>query len=50
MEIVVIGGGISGLATAFAIEQEAKHRGVDVTVRLFEAQERLGGKNRHART
>ena len=44
MEIVIIGGGISGLSTAFAIEQEAKRRNVDVTVRLFEAQERLGGK------
>jgi protoporphyrinogen/coproporphyrinogen III oxidase len=44
MEIVVVGGGISGLSTAFALEQEAKARGVNVSVRLFEASERLGGK------
>ncbi|MBI5510013.1 MAG: protoporphyrinogen oxidase [Deltaproteobacteria bacterium] len=44
MEIVVIGGGISGLSTAYAIEQEALARGDKASVRVFEADGRLGGK------
>ncbi len=44
MEMLVLGGGISGLATALALEAEARSRGVSATVRLFEADIRLGGK------
>jgi oxygen-dependent protoporphyrinogen oxidase len=44
MEIVVVGGGISGLASAFCIEQEAERRGEKVNVCLLEGDTRLGGK------
>lgn len=44
MEIAVVGGGISGLSTAYAIQEKAVERGLDVTVRLLESEDRLGGK------
>ncbi|BCR06092.1 protoporphyrinogen oxidase [Desulfuromonas versatilis] len=42
--IAIIGGGISGLSTAFAIENRAKAQGRDVQTVLLEKKERLGGK------
>ncbi len=44
MEIAVVGGGISGLSTAYAIQEKAAEHGLDITVRLLESQDRLGGK------
>ena len=43
-KITVIGAGISGLATAFAIESEAQAAGLDVQVTVVEKKERIGGK------
>jgi len=40
--IAIIGGGISGLAAAFQIEQQ-KHAGQDVEYTLYESSPRLGG-------
>ncbi|TYP73898.1 protoporphyrinogen oxidase [Paenibacillus methanolicus] len=42
--IVVIGGGISGLSSAFYLLREAKRRGRDVRVTIVEAMDRVGGK------
>ncbi|GIQ65049.1 hypothetical protein PACILC2_36170 [Paenibacillus cisolokensis] len=42
--IVVIGGGISGLSSAFYLLREAEKRGQSVKVTLVEAAGRLGGK------
>ncbi len=42
--IVVIGGGISGLTTAFYIKKLSRDAGREVTVTLFEASGRVGGK------
>jgi oxygen-dependent protoporphyrinogen oxidase len=42
--IAVIGAGISGLSTAYAIERLAGQAGVDVSVTVFEREDRTGGK------
>lgn len=42
--IVIIGGGISGLATAFAVERLAASRGIELETVLVEKEKRLGGK------
>ncbi len=42
--IAIIGGGISGLATAYAIEQRAKQSELDVETLLLEKEPRIGGK------
>lgn len=42
--ISIIGGGISGLATAFALQQQAEQAGIELTIKLLEKEERLGGK------
>ena len=42
--IAIIGAGISGLATAYAIEQGAKNAGLDVTTVVLEKEGRIGGK------
>ena len=42
--IAVIGAGISGLATAYAIEHQAARDGLDVSVQVLEKEERSGGK------
>ncbi|WP_020616949.1 protoporphyrinogen oxidase [Paenibacillus daejeonensis] len=41
--IVIIGGGISGLSSAFYVLRQAEAQGRQVEVSLVEAQERLGG-------
>jgi oxygen-dependent protoporphyrinogen oxidase len=40
--IAIIGGGISGLSAAYALEKE-RHKGVPVEYVLYEASQRLGG-------
>ena len=42
--IAIIGGGISGLATAYAVEQLAASRGVELETVLVEKENRTGGK------
>jgi len=44
MRVVVIGGGLSGLASAFRIEEVAKRRGIPLQLTLLEAGASLGGK------
>lgn len=44
MKVVVVGGGISGLATAFYIQKGAREAGKDVELTLLEASGRTGGK------
>ncbi|HSH69772.1 MAG TPA: protoporphyrinogen oxidase [Deferrisomatales bacterium] len=48
-KVVVIGGGLSGLAAARAVLDEARNRGVAVQVRLLERDAVLGGKIRTSR-
>ncbi|MET0595766.1 MAG: protoporphyrinogen oxidase, partial [Polyangiaceae bacterium] len=43
MRVVVIGGGISGLATAHAVIREANQEGRSLRLNLLEASPRLGG-------
>ncbi|WP_309120356.1 protoporphyrinogen oxidase [Paenibacillus sp.] len=47
--LVVIGGGITGLTTAFYAIRQAKAEGVRLKVTLIEGSERLGGKIRTMR-
>jgi protoporphyrinogen/coproporphyrinogen III oxidase len=42
--IAIIGAGISGLSTAFALQQQGAEAGVDVETVILEKKERLGGK------
>jgi oxygen-dependent protoporphyrinogen oxidase len=41
--VAIIGGGITGLATAYYLQKEAKEKGFPISVRLIEASHRLGG-------
>jgi protoporphyrinogen/coproporphyrinogen III oxidase len=41
--VVIIGGGIAGLATAYALQERARAAQVPLTCTLLEARERLGG-------
>jgi len=45
-KLVVIGGGISGLATAFRAQQRLAANGAAAEIRLLEGEERVGGKIR----
>jgi oxygen-dependent protoporphyrinogen oxidase len=42
--IAIIGAGISGLASAFAIERQAAEAGLEITTTLIEKEQRVGGK------
>ncbi|KEO85129.1 protoporphyrinogen oxidase [Tumebacillus flagellatus] len=42
--VIVVGGGITGLATAYYIDTKARAAGKSVKVTLFEADDKLGGK------
>jgi oxygen-dependent protoporphyrinogen oxidase len=42
-KIAIIGGGISGLATAYTLQEHANQSGEEVELFLFEKQDRLGG-------
>jgi len=41
---IVVGGGISGLATAYLLGEKARREGIDLEVALVEKDARLGGK------
>lgn len=41
---IVIGGGISGLASAYLLREKAKAEGLELEVTLLEKEKRLGGK------
>lgn len=43
-QIVIIGGGITGLSAAFYLQKEIKEKNLHCQVKLIEASERLGGK------
>jgi oxygen-dependent protoporphyrinogen oxidase len=43
-EVVILGGGVSGLATAYAIQEMAKVGSLDLKLTLIEKEKRLGGK------
>ncbi|WP_217585993.1 protoporphyrinogen oxidase [Lentibacillus saliphilus] len=43
-QIVIIGGGITGLTTAYYLQKEIKSVGLPYTIKLIEASDRLGGK------
>ncbi|WP_080847455.1 protoporphyrinogen oxidase [Cytobacillus gottheilii] len=43
-KVVIIGGGITGLATAYYLQKSAKESGKSLDVKLIEATHRLGGK------
>lgn len=49
MKVTVVGAGISGLATAFAIQQGARREGLDVSLEIFEKEAIPGGKIRSER-
>ncbi|GJL65191.1 MAG: protoporphyrinogen oxidase [Nitrospirales bacterium] len=42
--IVIVGGGISGLATAFAIQEECQQLSTPIDCTVLEGQQRFGGK------
>ena len=42
-KVVIIGGGISGLATAYYLKDEAQKKGIDIEYTLIEKNNRLGG-------
>jgi len=44
IRISIVGGGISGLATAYAIESKAGKAGLKIETTLLEGENRLGGK------
>jgi oxygen-dependent protoporphyrinogen oxidase len=41
--IVIVGGGISGLSTAYFLEQRAARQGLECSIELLEARARFGG-------
>ncbi|MDQ0174774.1 protoporphyrinogen oxidase [Bacillus chungangensis] len=43
-DVVIIGGGITGLTAAYYLQQEAEKRNLPINVKLIEATIRLGGK------
>ncbi len=43
-KVVIVGGGITGLAAAFYMQKEAREKGLALDVLLIEASNRLGGK------
>ena len=43
MRVLVVGGGVTGLAAAHRATELARERGVDLDLKLIEARERLGG-------
>src|SRR5882672_7372411 len=46
MKVAVLGAGFAGLTVAHALKRDATHRGVDLSVEIFEAGARAGGRIR----
>ncbi len=42
--ILIIGGGITGLSTAYYLKKEIQEKNLPYNIKLVEASERLGGK------
>ena len=43
-QAIIVGGGISGLATAYLLREKAKEVGVELAITLLEKEHRVGGK------
>lgn len=43
-QVVIVGGGITGLAAAFYLQKEVRNRTLPIDITLVEADDRLGGK------
>lgn len=43
-QAIIVGGGISGLATAWILREKAREQGIDLAITLLEKENRLGGK------
>jgi oxygen-dependent protoporphyrinogen oxidase len=43
LQVVIIGGGISGLSAAYFLEQFSEQEGLDLSIHLMESRDRLGG-------
>lgn len=43
-KVIIVGGGISGLATAWLLREKAKKAGTELEITLIEKENRLGGK------
>ncbi|WLR55889.1 protoporphyrinogen oxidase [Mesobacillus subterraneus] len=43
MKVIVVGGGITGLSTAYYLQKKARENQLPIRVKLFEASQRLGG-------
>ncbi len=50
MQVVIIGAGISGLATAFLLRQEARAKGRQLSLTVLEEEDQVGGKIRSLRS
>ncbi|MFD1956353.1 protoporphyrinogen oxidase [Paenibacillus thailandensis] len=48
--IVIVGGGVTGLSTAYYLNRHIKHNKLDAKIVLIEAEDRLGGKIRTVHT
>lgn len=48
-QVLIIGGGISGLSTAWLLEKQAKARGLSLAIRLLEQESHPGGKIKSVR-
>ena len=43
-QVIIVGGGISGLATAWILREKARKAGIELGITLLEKENRLGGK------
>ena len=43
-QVAIVGGGISALATAYLLQEKAKSQNIAIGVKIFEKENRLGGK------
>ncbi len=43
-QAIIVGGGISGLATAWILREKAREQGIELGITLLEKENRLGGK------
>jgi len=44
LQVVIVGGGITGLAAAYALQRQAQERGLNMEYTVLEAADRFGGK------